>query len=462
MNTKDLTKALLLPLALLNDVIKSQRSKAKKISYIIIVVIIFGSIWVDAIKSSLTFVNVGLFELGITDKVIKVPVSGTSMLPTIKDGSEIDLNSPKKFGLERGDIVSFKNIETGNIYYLKRIIGLPGEKISIKNGYYYIDGKALEENYTLNSLPTFGNTFLSDCEQVDIPKGSYFVSGDNRTVSSDSRVLGLINENDIDGVIKTKIGEKFTDSEKQLRLTEVNIDSQTFLKALNSRRVKEKSSNLVTHTLLNQIAGDRALQISKDFDNWKKNSVPLDKLLDAKGYRFNSVYEFVTFGYLGEDDIVNQIFELQNEKDKFSGGSFTEVGIGISERTYKECKYPVISVVLSWPSVPTYDKSIVDSWAQEVTLTNTLISNMQTWIGRAGIDQQKLRQIITNAAEENEIAKRIYGKMSTNQWLSAKDYQDIGRHDASIKETEKLLDEVFGSDVKGVSTKRGEVRKILN
>lgn len=451
----NLIKILFLPIFLIIDVLKSKKSSPKTIAYIILIILLLGYVWFNAFNSLVSFAQISLFDIGITDRISKIKISGTSMLPALKDGSEVQLNSPKKYGITRGDIVTFQNIETGSASYIKRVIGLPGEKITIKNGLYFINGKALDEGYTLNNLPTYGNTFLLDCEEVVIPSGKYFVSGDNRTVSSDSRVIGLISKKDIEGVIKTKVGEKFLTSETQKNITQHKIDIEVFLKILNDKRVKDGKGKLATHTLLNQIADERAGQISKDFNGWKTSSIPLDKLLDLRGYRFNSVHEFVTFGYLNEEDIINQILEVQTEKDKFLGGDFTEVGIGVSERKYKDCTYPIISVILSWPSVPTYNQEDVESWVKAIDITNTLISNMQTWIG-SGKDQQKIRQVISNAAEENQIAKRIYAKESTRQWLTSKDYQDIERYNASAKETEKLLTELFGPEVKGVSVKRNK------
>ena len=168
------------------------------------------------------------------------------MLPTIQDGSEVELKSPRKYGLARGDIVSFTNEETSGLYYLKRIVGLSKEQVSIKNGYIFINGRALQEDYTLNNLPTFGNTALIDCESYTIPKDQYMVLGDNRTVSSDSRVLGFIKKEDIDGVIKTNIKEGFAGEQKQLQITKANISPEVFLKKLN----EQQQSCLACHARL--------------------------------------------------------------------------------------------------------------------------------------------------------------------------------------------------------------------
>lgn len=457
--SKILLYSLFLPLYLIGDVLKSKRTVWRKIGFLLLTLLIFGGVWWGGFNQLRVLSAFTLFEAGITDKVTKIKVSGTSMLPTIKDGSEITLYSPKKHGLARGDMVSFKNIETGDLHFLKRIVGLPGEKISIKNGYVFIEDKALKEDYTLNQLPTYGNTFLQDCESLTVPQDHFFVMGDNRTVSFDSRAVGFVAKADIDGVIKSKTQSKFSDKIGEAKILKKEIDSSAFLTKLNTRRISNKSTQLITHDTLNSLAQKRAEQINGNFEHWKNKTVPPDKLLTKSGYRYNSIYEFVTFGYLDEESIVNQIFESPTDKNNFLSSNYTEVGIGVTDRTYKECKYPVISVIISWPSTPTYDPSIVDSWAKEIATTNQILGTMQTWVGYPGADQTKVRAIIDLIAEQNVIATRIYNKMKNREWLTQKDDQDIKYYNESIKKSNKLHDEFFGS-VKGASTKRGEKRRL--
>lgn len=118
------------------------------------------------------------------DKVIilKVEVPTGSMEKTIMTGDRIFasrlsylLSDPK-----RGDIIVFPFPDDEKVDYIKRIIGLPGETIEGKNGYVYIDGKKLEEKYVESTLD-------EDFGPYVIPKNSYFMMGDNRDISEDSR-----------------------------------------------------------------------------------------------------------------------------------------------------------------------------------------------------------------------------------------------------------------------------------
>lgn len=93
---------------------------------------------------------------------------------------------------ERGDIIMFNAPDKENTIYIKRVIGLPGDVIRISNNELYINGELKEESYVKNGWRT--NT--GDVEYT-VPKNEYFVMGDNRDNSSDSRVWGTIKRDDI-------------------------------------------------------------------------------------------------------------------------------------------------------------------------------------------------------------------------------------------------------------------------
>ena len=121
----------------------------------------------------------------------KTLVDGSSMSPTLEDGDVliVDKLSYRFREPERFDIVVFRYLYKENSYYIKRIIGLPGETVQIKDGQIYIDGELLEED--------FGNALMTNPGRANQPitlgSDEYFVLGDNRNVSSDSRDPSVAN-----------------------------------------------------------------------------------------------------------------------------------------------------------------------------------------------------------------------------------------------------------------------------
>ena len=127
-------------------------------------------------------------------------VVGDSMHPTLKDGEVLILNKFKyKFSdIKREDIISLKYADTK--YLIKRVIGLPGDKIEIISNKLYINGIQYPENYLSKDL-NYKDFKLSDLGYEVIPEDMYLVLGDNREISLDSRKIGLIKKTDINGKI---------------------------------------------------------------------------------------------------------------------------------------------------------------------------------------------------------------------------------------------------------------------
>ena len=114
-------------------------------------------------------------------------VSGLSMAPRIASGEYVLINTVAyRLGHpERGDIVAFKHERSAPSVYLKRIIGLPGDRIAIVHGAVFVNGSKLDEPYVrYPDTRSFG--------AVTVPKGALYVLGDNRANSDDSRFWGFV------------------------------------------------------------------------------------------------------------------------------------------------------------------------------------------------------------------------------------------------------------------------------
>lgn len=128
-------------------------------------------------------------------------VSGNSMVPTFKSGDYLitekvtyRFNSPKK-----GDIIVLKNPKDESEDFIKRIIALPGDTIKIENNIVYVNGEAIREKYLPPQTSTRAGSFLEEGGQITAGPNQYFVLGDNRNHSSDSREWGAITRQEIVG-----------------------------------------------------------------------------------------------------------------------------------------------------------------------------------------------------------------------------------------------------------------------
>ncbi|OGK19807.1 signal peptidase I [Candidatus Roizmanbacteria bacterium RIFCSPHIGHO2_01_FULL_39_8] len=121
-------------------------------------------------------------------------VKGASMEPTFLSGEYI-LTSKIAYKFRephRGDIIVFQSPRNPDIDYIKRIIGLPEDEILVRNQEVYVNGNLLGENYIADKTNVWEGGFIKNGVPIIVPDNSYFVMGDNRPRSSDSREFGPV------------------------------------------------------------------------------------------------------------------------------------------------------------------------------------------------------------------------------------------------------------------------------
>ena len=144
-----------------------------------------------------------------------VRVDGKSMYPTLKDGEFgfTNVGSVLLNGVERGDIVVVTMEEDGQkTHWVKRVIGLPGDTVTCVNDVVFINGKVLDETQYIdpdyrqscvdkfgyfNKVPNEDNTDVKDCDEVKLDNDEYYVMGDNRPYSKDSRYVGPVKKSQL-------------------------------------------------------------------------------------------------------------------------------------------------------------------------------------------------------------------------------------------------------------------------
>jgi len=127
-----------------------------------------------------------------------VKVEGTSMMPGLTDQERIFVNKYEyrlgENNIQRGDLVVFHYPKDPRESYIKRVVGLPGDSVRILAGEVYVNGKKLDEPYVLDAYRDHDSM-----EREIVPPGDYFVLGDHRNSSSDSRSWGFVARDEIYG-----------------------------------------------------------------------------------------------------------------------------------------------------------------------------------------------------------------------------------------------------------------------
>ena len=130
-------------------------------------------------------------------------IKGSSMVPTFESNDYIftskvtyDFRTPS-----RGDIIVFRSLGNPNVEYIKRVIGLPGDTVSINSGEVFVNEKRLSENYISDKTQTTYDGFIKEKSPVTVPENQLFVLGDNRPGSSDSRDFGPVPMGNIVGTV---------------------------------------------------------------------------------------------------------------------------------------------------------------------------------------------------------------------------------------------------------------------
>ena len=144
------------------------------------------AVWLRDLVISLaisTFIIIFLYQ--------PVKVEGTSMMPLLDDQERIFIN---KFvyrlePIERGDVVVFRYPRDISKSFIKRVIGVAGDRVRIDSGRVYVNDQPLAEDYVL-----FGYEDDRSYSEIVVPPGTYFLLGDHRNMSNDSRDFGPVNE----------------------------------------------------------------------------------------------------------------------------------------------------------------------------------------------------------------------------------------------------------------------------
>ena len=362
--------------------------------------------------------------------------------------------------LGRGDIITWENDATRTLTsqdgtepagLLKRLIGLPGDTIELRDGVVYLNGEPQKEPYIAKPHSSFGEKFLKECQVITVPDGEVFAMGDNRKGSADSREIGFAPIKDIDYVLplfkqKGILDKNWRDTSKDLdESSKARVDKAKYLELLNEKRKEAGVKPLKYQTKLEQSASKRGKVIFK-YDDFSfeatKSGYPMERAMSDVGYS-NIVYgEAPVQGYYESEELLENQFEFPDSKKFYLEKDYQEIGIAEVEGVLNGCPSQVIVLHFAGYIPATYDKDTVESWRSSVNNLNSIIPSWENAKGKGWMNEKELNRLLNLLYQERTIASRILAKMDERQWLTKEDDSLINDYNRMSQESTNLANEL--------------------
>jgi signal peptidase I len=373
----------------------------------------------------------------------------------------IVIGEKRYFGhtLGRGDIIIWENDATRELTsrdgakpagLLKRIIGLPGDTIELRDGIVYLNGEPQREPYIAKPRSTFGEKFLKECQTVTVLQDAVFAMGDNRKGSSDSREIGFAPIRDITRVLpfekqKGKLDKNWHDAINDLDDTaKPTIDRNRFVELLNEKR-KENGANPVKYEPKLDISAK-----ARGESLLKHNSIQEQAFYDVvsnamskAGYWNSYVWEWSLQGYYTADELIEDYLERDSTdaKDVWFDKKFDDMGIGEVQGNLNGCPTQLIVVHAAGYIPPNYKKEDIESWKTSLSQLREIqpgwanLKNNSNFYQNNKDDVDRINEIISTRISN---ITTIVAKMEANQWLTATEQKMIDQDKSLYDEQEAI------------------------
>lgn len=459
-------------------------SRLSKIILFCGVLFIMLPIWGVAYYSLFSVIKYGL---GYTESEIS-NISGTgSMYPTLpkgtkgKDPKELSKETVATIGLQpypngfvinskryfdykisRGDIVTAQNekinessmkIYGENSSVIKRIVAIGGDKIEIKDGTFYLNGESQKEPYTAKPKSTFGETFLQECKQYEVPSDSVFLMGDNRKGSGDSREFGSVKYSEITSVLplskqKGDLVKNWRDTSNDLDNSKKPIiDKIRFVELLNQKRIENGARPVKYEPKLDESARIRGESILK---SGMSKEVTFEIILGAMnkaGYWNTYVWEWPIVGYYEADELIEDYIERDSTDAKkvWFDKELDDIGIAEVQGEMNGCPTQIIVIHSAGYIPPNYKQSDIDSWKPSLDGLKNIQSGWASlkdnalFYNQNKADVDRINEIISIRISR---INSIILTMTANKWFNTEQNKWIKDDQNLYNEQQSLADKL--------------------
>lgn len=361
--------------------------------------------------------------------------------------------------LGRGDILTWENDATRELTsrdggdpagLLKRIIGLPGDTIELRDGIVYLNGEPQKEPYIAKPRSTFGEKFLKECQVITVPQDAVFAMGDNRKGSSDSREIGFAPIKDIRLVLplekqKGKLDKNWHDATNDLSDTaKPIIDRNRFVELLNEKRKENGATPVKYEPKLDVSAKTRGEYLLKNNTIQQEASFDVvSSAMSKAGYWNSYVWEWSLEGYYTADELIEDYLERDSTdaKNTWFDKKFDDIGIGEVQGSLNGCPTQLIVVHAAGYIPPNYKKEDTESWKTSLSRLREIQPSWASLKDNANFyqknkgDVDRINEIISIRISNISV---IASKMEANQWLTAAEQKMIDQ-DKSLYDEQEML-----------------------
>lgn len=354
--------------------------------------------------------------------------------------------------LGRGDLVAFKNDNTRKILssegknpdigFIKRIIAIPGDTLQLRDGFVYLNNSLLDEPYLAAPRSTYGGEFLPDCQTLTIPSDYYFVMGDNRKVSADSRSdLGLVHDSDITYFLPYAKQSIYHPLYRDTTLDSTLLGTPTlqtsdFLTLVNLARQAKGISPLHFSSALSRSATNQGSNILSN------SPQPLSLVTSNAGYHNIILGEFSTAGRYDAKELYTNLISFQDTAEQILNPQYTDLGLGVVNQEVDSCPQQIIVGHLGGYIPPNYDSGLLSSWTNLAQNLREVIPTWEEARDYPALNQAQLAELLTILKRRLALADEVVMTINQKEWFSDSLKDRITADTIDANSAEKLIEQL--------------------